>query len=87
MFLFLILINFAGLNHDDLEEATLSEDNKAKQKSKVLKKTHQKYVDDHTFEKDINLNAKLKPFAPEDIFHPINLTTDLATLFFLKTTP
>ena len=72
MFLFLILINFSGLDHDDQEKQLGAKITKPNQKRKVLEKTHQRYVDDDTFAEAINLKANLKPCPSEEMFHPLN---------------
>ena len=72
MFLFLILINLAGFPHDDMEKELGSKITKPNQKRKVLKKTQEKYVDDHTFAEAINLKQNLQPCPPEEICRPLN---------------
>ena len=72
MFLFLILINLAGFPHDIMEKQLGSKITKPNQKRKVLKKTQEKYVDDHTFAEAINLKQNLIPCPPEEICRPLN---------------
>ena len=72
MFLFLVLINCAGFDHEDMEKNLGSKITKPNQKREALKKTQQKYVDDHTFAEAINIKENVIPCPPEDIIHPLN---------------
>ena len=69
MFLFLILINMAGF--DDLEKNLGEKITKPKGKRKVMKTTHQKFVDDMTLAEAIDLKKALKPIPLEEIVRPV----------------
>ena len=59
MFLFLVLINFAGFPHQDISVNIGEEVTKQRNKRKPIMKTHLKYIDDLTYAAAINLKENL----------------------------
>jgi hypothetical protein len=61
MFLFLILINFAGLNFEEMEDNIGKLVTKPLPKRRPMEKIHMKYVDDLSLAVSINLKDNLVP--------------------------
>jgi hypothetical protein len=72
MFLFLVLINFAGFPAQDISVNIGDEITKLKNKRKPLLNTHLKYIDDLTFAAAINLKEKLIVIPDPDVPLPLS---------------
>ena len=72
MFLFLILINFAGFENSDLEKNLGSVITKPLPERKPILKQHMKYIDDLSYVSSMELRKCLKVNTDETVPRPVN---------------
>ena len=72
MFLFLVLINFAGFSSEDIEVNIGKEITKMKNKRNPMMKTHMKYIDDLTLATAIELKTNLVENVDPNIPRPLS---------------